>query len=662
MSRRGLSLESFAVIDPTPISLSLLSSRQPGDRGDAMADRLCVLLRRRGKPVDARDAVSRLLRLRNCPEALSLAVAQQLVESDARLEWHGPQHLRLAAHPSSIRLADASFCVVDLETTGGSPGRAKITEIAAVRVRGFSTVETFAMLVDPGHPIPPVITAITSIDDDMVRGQPDIADALPHLLEFCGDDVLVAHNAPFDLRFLNYERRRLLGSYFTQPWVDTLALARRLLNGEVERHDLRTLAEWAGTATRPCHRALADAQATAELLVTFLHRLDDRGEGTLERLTALGQSGGGRYAHKQALAEALPSSPGVYLMRDGGGDVLYVGKALNIRRKLRGHFGAGSRHGRRLERALEGLETVDHEVCGSEFEAEWRHARLVREHQPPGNGQAQSGGHYLKLTLGERYPRLFSVAEPAAGEDLCVGPLRSARLARRALTTLHRLYPLRSCRWVCRAGEAPAGEAPQWCAGPCAGSADGYGEVVAEVARLLASDLVTATAMLAPRLEEATRAGRIQPHGEDAEDVAALLSVFSSLGRVRRALSDCCVLLEASHVPGHVTALFVAAGQVVHREHLGAAGWHPRAMAGLHRIVGATAETPIMVSAAALPEVLIVTERIAQRRGTPAFVPVSSAFNAEAVLAAVSDGIAWVLRKEAPTVSFDEMESTSSAA
>ena len=76
---------------------------------------------------------------------------------------------------------------------------------------------------------------------------------------FTAEDVLVAHNAPFDLRFLNYERLRLRDGYFTQPWLDTLVLARRLLNGVVPRHDLRTLARWAGASVRPSHRALADA-------------------------------------------------------------------------------------------------------------------------------------------------------------------------------------------------------------------------------------------------------------------------------------------------------------------------------------------------------------------------------------------------------------------
>lgn len=626
-----------------------------------MADRLCALLRRRGRPVDAREAVSRLLRLRNCPETLGLAVARQLVDADARLAWHGPFQVGFAVAPPVDDVARSTFCVVDLETTGGSPGRAKITEIAAVRVRGFSCDETFSTLVDPGHPIPPLITAITSIDDAMVRGQPDISEALPMLLEFCGDDVLVAHNAPFDLRFLNYERRRLLGSYFTQPWVDTLVLARRLLDGEVERHDLATLAAWAGTQTRPCHRALADAQATAELLVTFLQRLSANGEGSLARVTALGQWRGGRYSHKQALAEALPSLPGVYTMRDGAGDVLFVGRATNLRRKVRGYFGSGTRHGRRIGRALEGLEAVDHEVCGSSFEAEWREARLVREHQPPCNGQAAGGAHYLKLTTNEPYPRLLAVAEPSSDGHLCVGPLRSARVARRALGMLHRLYPLRSCRWVCRPGSS-APHADPWCLGPCSGASAGYPHVASEVERLLTADLVAATALLAPRLEWAARAGRISPQGDDAAGVAALISALASLSRVRRALSGSCVLLEASHVPGHVTAFFVAAGQVVHRDHLSPSTWHPQAVAGFAQIALAETSASGVVAPGALPEVLVTTDRIAQRRSTPAHVEVHADAGLSAALADVSAGIAWVLENECAENASNPIESASSAA
>ena len=148
-------------------------------------------------------------------------------------------------------------------------------------------VERFETLVNPGRPIPAVVTELTGIDDGMVQGGPDIAEALEGFTAFAGQDVLVAHNAPFDLRFLNYERRRLAGRYFTQPWLDTLVLARRLLNGRAGRHDLATLSAWADTSVRPIHRALPDAEATAEVLVRLVALLADRGIDTLERAVGL---------------------------------------------------------------------------------------------------------------------------------------------------------------------------------------------------------------------------------------------------------------------------------------------------------------------------------------------------------------------------------------
>ena len=155
----------------------------------------------------------------------------------------------------------------------------------------------------------------------MVQGSPDIDDgARAASSTFAGQDVLVAHNAPFDLRFLNYERRRLAGRYFTQPWLDTLVLARRLLNGRAGRHDLATLAAWADTSVapdppRPARRrghGRGAACGSSALLA-------ERGIDTLERAVAFAGIGGARHAYKLALAEDLPPTPGVYLMRDRDG-------------------------------------------------------------------------------------------------------------------------------------------------------------------------------------------------------------------------------------------------------------------------------------------------------------------------------------------------------
>ena len=185
-----------------------------------MSDRLCALLVRRGRPLEVGQVVAQVFRMRGCPLALQRKLVAELVDQDARLAWLGRDLVGLAPPKwASQNVADASFCVVDLETTGGSPGNSKITEIGAVRIDRLEIVDRFSMLVDPERPIPDMISRLTGITSAMVEGQPEIGEALEQFVRFARDDILVAHNAPFDLRFLTYERRRTAGRYFTQPWL-----------------------------------------------------------------------------------------------------------------------------------------------------------------------------------------------------------------------------------------------------------------------------------------------------------------------------------------------------------------------------------------------------------------------------------------------------------
>ena len=269
----------------------------PGSEGAHTAgDRVRELIAREGRPVTAGEVAVEALGIAGCPASVADRLAADIVAGDARLAWDG----RLIADTGCARdlspLAATTFCIVDLETTGGAPGSSGITEIGAVRVEGLRVTDRFSTLVDPERPIPAHITGITGIDDSMVSGQPIIDDALPRFIEFAREDVLVAHNAPFDLRFLNYERLRLRDGYFTQPWLDTLVLARQLLNGVVPRHDLATLARWAGASVQPSHRALADAEATAHVLVALISRLADGAQTTLDLAMSIGQPGGRRRA------------------------------------------------------------------------------------------------------------------------------------------------------------------------------------------------------------------------------------------------------------------------------------------------------------------------------------------------------------------------------
>ena len=177
--------------------------------------------------------------------------------------------------------------MVDLETTGWSPGVAAITEIGAVRVRGGQRLGEFASLVNPGVPVPPGIADLTGINDWMLAAAPRLAAVLPGLLDFARGGVLVAHNAPFDLGFLvaGCGDCGLAWPGFTV--LDTVMLARWVMDpDEVPDCKLGTLAGFFRTRTAPSHRALADARATADVLGWLIRRLAHRGVHTLGQLSA----------------------------------------------------------------------------------------------------------------------------------------------------------------------------------------------------------------------------------------------------------------------------------------------------------------------------------------------------------------------------------------
>jgi DNA polymerase III epsilon subunit family exonuclease len=592
-----------------------LPAPQPGaERGDSLPDRLCALLARRGRPLEVGHVASQLLRLRGCPERLQRRLVAEIVEGDARLAWLGRDLVGLAPSAwSRAELATTTFCVVDLETTGGSPGYSKVTEIGAVRVEGGRVGERFATLVDPGRPIPAIVTELTGIDDEMVEGSPDIETALTGFVAFAGHDVLVAHNAPFDLRFLNYERRRLAGRYFTQPWLDTLTLARRLLNGQVPRHDLGTLALWADTTVRPMHRALPDAEATAEVLLALLELLDERGIDSLERAVAFAGAGGARHAHKLALADDLPAQPGVYLMRDREGGVLYVGKATNLRRRVRSYFGPGGRHGRLIGRALEELESLDHETCGSEFAALLREDRLIKELRPPCNRRgAGGGGAYLKLTLAEDSPRLYAVRAQLPDGAAYFGPVRSQRLARGAVTALRLLYGVE---------------------GPDTTRA-------ADAVRRLLSGEPASLADLGRRLAVAVHEGRLAVEaGSPHCPAAALLGTLGGLARARRAQGSLAVLLEPGEEEGCVEAFFVAAGVVCHQAPLTAEWWREPARRGLAIVRRESRRPPRPPAVAVLDELGIVEGRLRERDGAGATLELAAGWTTESALAAIGRAV-----------------------
>jgi len=192
----------------------------------------------------------------------------------------------LAESPfADLEFAELEFAVIDLETTGWSPGIAAITEIAAVRVRGGRRQGEFASLVNPGIPVPPGIEDLTGISDWMLAAAPRLPAVLPGLLDFADSCVLVAHNAPFDVGFLRAACAECGLSWPRCTVLDTVMLARQLMDpDEVPDCKLGTLAGFFRARTAPSHRALADARATADVLGWLIRRLTHHGIRTLGQL------------------------------------------------------------------------------------------------------------------------------------------------------------------------------------------------------------------------------------------------------------------------------------------------------------------------------------------------------------------------------------------
>jgi DNA polymerase III epsilon subunit family exonuclease len=397
------------------------------------ADRLVELVEERRGPVAPEEAARHLFALRQAPVGLARSLLEDVVAGDARLAWRGAG-VGLASEPGEdLPLEAARFVVVDLETTGLRPGQARICEIGAVRVEGLTPAGTFETLVDPGTRLPAIISSLTGILDADLVGAPGPAAAVRRFLEFAGDAVLVAHNARFDVGFLNREVEHLTGRRLAVPIVDTVGLARRLLAGRVARASLASLSYFFGTSVQPCHRALPDAEATAEILVALIGLAQERGAETVADLCRLSAPKARRVFEKRSLAFGAPTRPGVYLFCGPGDQVLYVGRARDLRARLRSYF-RSDRQRPAVEAALGAVERIEWRVLGSELEAALEELRLLRELRPPANARGSRPDRYLYL---KRKGDSFSVTSAPGG----LGPIRSRRRAELAARALNGATP-----------------------------------------------------------------------------------------------------------------------------------------------------------------------------------------------------------------------------
>ncbi|MGA9490849.1 MAG: DEDD exonuclease domain-containing protein, partial [Mycobacterium sp.] len=351
---------------------------------------------------------------------------------------------------TEISLRETTFVVVDLETTGGrmnaTDGKVAdaITEIGAVKVRGGVVLGEFATLVDPQRSIPPQIVQLTGITTTMVCDAPTIAAVLPMFLEFAGGAVLVAHNARFDMGFLRAAADQC-GIRWPRPQVlCTVQLARRVLTREeAPSVRLAALARLFAVASEPTHRALDDARATVEVLHALIERIGNQGVHTYADLRAYLPDVSPTQRRKRVLAEALPRRPGVYLFHGPADEVLYVGTAINLRRRVNQYFN-GSDQRSRMKEMVTLATRVEHIECAHGLEAGVRELRMLSAHAPPYNRRSKFPHRWWWVVLSdEAFPRFSVVRTPR--HDRAVGPFRARADAVDTADLLARLTGVRTC-------------------------------------------------------------------------------------------------------------------------------------------------------------------------------------------------------------------------
>jgi DNA polymerase-3 subunit epsilon len=352
------------------------------------------------------------------------------------------------------QLAHTTFVIVDLETAGGKPQDAGITEIGAVKVRGGEVIGEFRTFTHPGVAIPAFISVLTGITNHHVASAPSVASGVIEFLAFAGFDtpdapVLVAHNAPFDVGFLKSACAKFDIQWPAPRVVDTVILARKILRkDEVRDKKLATLARFFSAPVSPTHRALDDARATVSVLHGLIERVGNLGVHDLAGLQNFNGPATERRRRKRHLAIDLPESPGVYIFYDGVDRPLYVGTSKNIRKRVMTYFTAAESRSR-MTSMVELAQRVQAYTCQTRLEATIRELRIINELRPSYNARSRNPEKTIWLTLtDEKFPRasLIRQATLPSTDRVFIGPFANQSWAELALDALHETTKLRQCK------------------------------------------------------------------------------------------------------------------------------------------------------------------------------------------------------------------------
>lgn len=455
------------------------------------------------------------------------------------------------------------FVAVDVETTGLQASRHQIIEVAILRYRAGILERRYESLLNPGRAIPAFITKLTTIRNEDVCEAPAFADIAQDVLDFIGEDIIVGHNVGFDIGFLNAELDRAGHPKLINERIDTMGLATRLLR-EIRKPSLDRVASMVGLNPRGIHRAGGDAKLTAEVAMRLMAEAASQGISNVDRLKSISHVpdqrvrddvGRARAVMDRSLAQSLPKKPGVYIMRDARSEIVYVGKAKNLRNRVNSYYSQPIGLTRKMDGLIESVTQIDHHVVGSEIEALLLESQLIHRYMPRYNTALKKSEHYpyIKVDLANAWPRVSLVRSLKEDGARYFGPYTSGNSARKTVDVINSALPLRTCTRSFKNAKSYGKPCMaldlHQCMGPCTGKVnrDEYYKHVHAVVDLLDGKDDAMYLRLQEQLEDAAehldfeRADRIRRN---------ILNLTSILGEQQRTRDADAIMNLALVLPG----------------------------------------------------------------------------------------------------------------
>jgi len=352
--------------------------------------------------------------------------------------------------PSTL-LKEAEFSVLDVETTGLSAKNNRVIEIGIVKVKNLKIADKYTTLINPGCDIPYFITQFTGISNSDVAYSPGFYDTAEEIEEFIGNSIVSGHNLSFDEGFLSYEFIRNGFEPLSNLSVCTLKLSRKIFPS-LKSKSLGSVSEYLGIKNRDSHRALSDAEATAQILIKLLRKLSkENGIKTIQQLLEFQSSVVPsnqiiklpRDIHDSLYS--LPDTPGVYYFLNKKNEIIYIGKAKSLKDRVRSYFAATTVG--KPKKIVKQAAKIKTEITNSELTALLLEAESIKLINPRHNRQLKKYGnkYFIRINKSNKYPKVeITTKFDFDGHDY-FGLFISRRKAEVVLDIIDKTFALREC-------------------------------------------------------------------------------------------------------------------------------------------------------------------------------------------------------------------------